>query len=227
MGNYTTKDVPDLLLNNYYIKRDPKQVKAFFKDGHTIPELIQTFFNDQHTYYDATNNIEFEQYASEHLRPKCFYRVRVINKRRYMYLYIGTFIGLFNQPRYAALKQNYQTTIRNAIQTAEKFHIPLWVDLSQNQGGDQNVMISPFKLLQLLQQNKSNVVQVSGMTNSAGEMLAATLVYDYHFIRVGPRTSGSLSVSKNFLLDHGNAFLGVTIGHYTTPGGHKVSRFYL
>lgn len=204
-----------------------RQVTEFLRHNSSIHDLIQTFFNDGHTYYDATDSKDFEKYAVENLMPKSFYNVQTINKRKYVYLFVGSFIGLFGGSKFKHIKTKYQLQIAQAIMAAQKLQLPLWVDVSRNQGGDDNVMLEPFKLLPKNNTKRANIVQVSGMTNSAGEMVAATLIYDYNFIRVGPRTSGSLSISKNFVLDNGRAFLGVTTSHYTTPGGHTMKMFYL
>jgi len=225
-SSYTTQDAPNLLLKYYYLKRNPQEIEAFVKQNKSVSDLIRAFFNDQHTYYDTVNEKEFEKYALEHLKPKSFSEPRILHKRKYIYLYVGTFVGLFNKPVYRTLKEQYQSTIRNAVAESKKRKLPLWIDLSKNEGGDETVMIQPFRLLSD-SKIPQGVVQVSGMTNSAGEMLAATLIYDYNFIRVGPRTSGSLSISKNFVLDNGKAFLGVTTGPYTTPAGNLINQFYL
>lgn len=201
------------LLRHFYKPVDPGKVAAWIQrhPRGTIKQLIDRFFKDLHTFHDATTAAEFEDGIPA---PRAsFYQTR-----KYTHLYVSDFPGFFRNTKH---KKEYTDSITDAIKTANHTKKPLFVDLSRNGGGDDKIMIQPF----LRFKPAPGVVKVSRFTSSAGAMLAATLVYDFNFTRVGGKTAKTLSICKNITLSDGT-FLGVTKGFYTTPGGTTIPRFY-
>ena len=89
----------------------------------------------------------------------------------------------------------------------------------EKQSGRSPVRLEKVMIKALKGIGRNGTVIIGKKTASAGEILAAILIYDYYFKRVGPQTAGALS---------DGSFLSVrTSKNYITPGGHKCSKTYL
>jgi C-terminal processing protease CtpA/Prc len=153
--------------------------------------------------------------------------VEVDETKKKLTIKLGPFVGAFIGTKY---EKKYVDDVQHALRQShpESGSAPLRnrqlvIDLRHNGGGSERVML---KALRGIEKWGRGTVLVGPHTASAGEMVAAALIYDYKFKRKGGRTAGMLSHMKNIILKDGS-FLGVTAGHYTTPGGHLCKRFYL
>lgn len=178
----------------------------------SVAELIRIFFKDKHTLHDPR---PLKEVKKEFPKPW----VEVDETKKTLTLRLGPFVGYFIDSKW---EKEYIAKCQEALKRPREGR-ELVVDLRYDGGGSDKVML---RALRGISAWGKGTVLVSRNTASAGEMVAATLIYDYKFRRKGPRTAGMLSHMKNIILKDGS-FLGVTTGHYTTPGGHKCKRFYL
>lgn len=213
-------------LKKYFYKR-PRKWKGKSVDDivneypdMSVAELIRIFFKDKHTLHDPRS---LKEVKKEFPKPW----VEIDETKKILTIRLGPFVGYFIGSKW---EKEYIAKCQEALKRPREGR-ELVVDLSHNGGGSDKVML---RALRGIEAWGRGTVIVSRHTGSAGEMVAATLIYDYKFHRKGPRTAGRLShmIRKmpaffdNIILKDGS-FLGVTTGHYTTPGGHKCKRFYL
>lgn len=178
----------------------------------SIQELIRIFFNDKHTYYDPNTSIpKLSDFPKPH--------VQVSETPRRIIIRMDSFVGIYTGTKY---ETEYIKKVQDALHNWKKTNKKLIIDLRNNQGGNEKVMIKALRGI-----SRNGIVIVGKNTASAGEILGAILIYDYSFKRAGPRTAGALSLTKNIVLSDGS-FLSVrTSKNYVTPGGHKCSKTYL
>lgn len=205
------------LLQFYFKRVQPAKVIQWLASHPQadVHSLIKRFFNDEHTYYDGTPEREFVRGL-----PKP--RVNVVSTSKKTSIRMGPFVGIFGKTPF---KRTYINAVQQALRDPDRSAKSLEIDLRDNSGGDDHVMVAAVRGADQLGW-KTRTVLVNKKTVSAAAMLAAHLVFDQQFRRKGPRTSKTLSQLKNIKLSDGT-FLGVTQGKYTTPGGKQMPHFWL
>ena len=186
----------------------------------SINELIRIFFQDKHTFHDPdTTPMTIDRF------PKPWVRIKKTQAK--IIVELGPFVGLFRDTVY---QHRYENKTQHVISHPERYAKKKWlvIDLRQNDGGDEKIMYEALKGIEKWIHIPNKVVRVGAQTASAGEMVAAWLIYDLGFKRgTGPKTAGMLSVAKNVVLCDGS-FLSIrTTQKYVTPGGHVVETIFI
>lgn len=149
------------------------------------------------------------------LRPYVKSRIRGTEVILELSPFVGIFGRKYSGPKY---EKQYIGAARKVIHNVIPGHT-LVVDLRKNNGGDDKVM---RRAISGVQKWPAGKVLVSGKTFSAGEMIAADLIYDHGFKKVGPPTGGGLTKTRNLILSDGSFFM-YPISMYTTPGGRTMT----
>ena len=191
------KEAAKYLLKYYYKKVNKDEVYKIINEypNIQIQELIRIFFKDKHTYYDPNTS---KPKLSDFPKPY----VQVTETPRKLIIRIDSFVGIYTGTKY---EKEYVKKVQDALHYNGDKKKNLVIDLRNNQGGNEKVMIKALKGV-----GRNGTVVVGKNTASAGEILAAILIYDHGFKRVGPQTSGALSLTKNIVLSDGS-FLSVRI----------------
>src|SRR5271166_3510262 len=149
----------------------------------SIQELIRIFFNDKHTYYDPnTTKPKLSDF------PKPFILITETSRR--VIIRMDSFVGIYTGTKYEA---EYIKKVQDAIRNKDKKK-NLVIDLRNNRGGNEKVMIRALRGI-----GRNGTVIVGKNTASAGEIIAAILIYDHGFKRIGGQTAGALSLTKNIV----------------------------